>query len=160
MEKPLTLHERKLLQAVQYGLPLSSTPYQDLAETLGTPVEQLLSTLRQWKADGRIRRAGAIVNHFQMGHGAGAMVVWQVPAERVDEVGKLFASEAPVSHAYARPARPHWPYNLYTMVHAADDDQLRQTIEAMSRQSGIREFRQLKTVRELKKVPPTYIVEH
>ena len=159
MESNLSDLERQVLGAIQHGMPISAQPYQDLADTMGIAPEQLLQVLRDWKADKRIRRLGAIVNHFQMGYGAGAMVVWNVPQDRADQVGQQFASFSKVSHAYRRPSKKHWPYNLYTMVHAASADELEQTIREMSRQSGITEFRALKTVRELKKVPPTYILE-
>jgi siroheme decarboxylase len=153
----LTNLERKILDAIQSGLPMSPWPYEELSKTIGIPANQVLDTLRQWKAEGKIRRLGAIMNHFQMGHGVGAMMVWKVPENRIDSIGELFASFPAVSHAYLRPVAEQWPYNLYTMVHARDDRELEGTIEAMSRQSGITEFRALKTIRELKKVPPTYI---
>jgi len=151
--------ERRILSAVQHGLPLSRTPYEDLAEQIGISTEELLRVLRRWQEEGKIRRSGAIVNHFQMGRGVGAMVVWKVPDDKVDGVGELFASFSEISHAYLRPAGKQWPYNLYTMVHASDESELKAAIQKMSEQSGIEEFRVLKTVRELKKVPPTYIVE-
>ena len=155
----LSVLEKKILSAIQYGMPMSLSPYQDLAGQIGITPEQLLGMLRDWKADKRIRRLGAIVNHFQMGHGVGAMVVWSVPDERVLEVGELFASFPKVSHAYQRPLRKQWSYNLYTMVHATSKEELETTIRTMSKQSGVAEFRDLKTVKELKKVPPTYIIE-
>lgn len=159
MKTTLNAVEYKILGAIQNGMPLSRTPYEDLSRDIGIPVEELLQTLQQWKAEKKIRRLGAIVNHFQMGHGVGAMVVWQVPEDETDRIGKLFASVPKVSHAYLRPSNEQWPYNLYTMVHASDEDELTTTIEAMSRESGIVNYRALRTERELKKVPPTYIIE-
>jgi len=157
MKMTLTVLERNILGAIQSGLPLSRTPYQDLAGMIGIPVEELLGILRRWRADGKIRRVGAIVSHFKVGQGVGAMVVWKIPENRIDSVGELFASFSAVSHAYQRPSTAQWPYNLYTMVHAHNDRELDKTILTMSHQSGLTEFRALKTVRELKKVPPTYI---
>jgi DNA-binding Lrp family transcriptional regulator len=159
MKMVLSVLEKKILSAIQYGMPMSLSPYQDLADKIGITAEELLGMLRDWKADKRIRRLGAIVNHFQMGHGVGAMVVWSVPDERVQQVGELFASFPKVSHAYQRPLRKQWSYNLYTMVHATSKEELETTIRTMSKQSGVAEFRDLKTVKELKKVPPTYIIE-
>ena len=159
MKTALNEIERKILGAIQNGMPLSRTPYEDLSKDIGIPKEQLLQTLQQWNVEKKIRRLGAIVNHFQMGHGVGAMVVWHVPESETDRVGKLFASVPKVSHAYLRPSNEQWPYNLYTMVHAGDDEELMTTIKTMSRESGIEDYRALKTVRELKKVPPTYIIE-
>lgn len=149
--------DRKLLCALQSGLPLSPAPYRDLAAQVGITTDELLTVLKQWKADGKIRRIGAILNHFRTNHGCGAMVLWHVPEDCINTVGTLFSGLANVSHVYQRAAKPQWPYNLYTMVHAADVDEMNAAIETMSTQSGMTEFRALKTVKELKKVSPTYI---
>jgi DNA-binding Lrp family transcriptional regulator len=154
----LNTFERKIVAVIQCGMPNSLTPYEDMAEQIGISVEQLLDTLRAWKAQGKIRRIGAIVNHFQLGYGVGAMVAWDVPHDKIESIGQLFASFTAVSHAYQRPAAPGWPYTLYTMVHAATTAELDSTIRKMSQASGVEQFQALKTVRELKKVPPTYIV--
>lgn len=159
MKTTLNDLERKILAAIQGGIPISRSPYQDISKNIGIPVDLLLATLRQWKVEGKIRRLGAIVNHFQMGHGFGAMVAWNVPDDRINQVGQLFASFSKVSHAYQRLSNDQWPYNLYTMVHACDNCELETTLNTMSAESGITEFRALKTARELKKVPPTYIIE-
>ena len=65
---------------------------------------------------GRLRRIGAMVNHFKVGSGAGAMVVWQIEPERVGQVGALLTGYEQVSHAYEGWTAKSWPYNLYTMV--------------------------------------------
>ena len=159
MKTILSDAEKKVLNAIQHGMPMTLEPYQDLADTIDIAPEQVLQMLRDWKNDKRIRRLGAIVNHFQMGHGIGAMVVWNVPEKDADQIGQQFASFSKVSHAYRRPSKKNWSFNLYTMVHATCADELEKTIRDMSSQSGISEFRALKTVRELKKVPPTYIID-
>ncbi|MHC5088549.1 MAG: Lrp/AsnC family transcriptional regulator, partial [Planctomycetota bacterium] len=56
-------------------------------------------------------------------------------------------------------SQEQWPYNLYTMVHATSKKELTETIRTMSQKSGIAEYRALRTIKELKKVPPTYIIE-
>ena len=43
------------------------------------------------------------------------------------------------------------------MVHAANDDELVDTIERMSKTCGISSFRVLIKERELKKAPPRYV---
>lgn len=159
MKTILNALERKILGAIQHGMPMSRRPYQELSQKIGIPVGRLLETLRQWRAEGKIRRLGAIVNHFQMGHGAGAMVVWSVPEGEIDRVGELFASFSDVSHAYQRPSTPAWPYTLYTMVHASTPEGLNAALQKMSKASGIEKCHVLRTLRELKKVPPTYILE-
>ena len=151
--------ERRLLSEIQHGFPATSTPYKDIAEKIGVDVEDVLEILNNWKKDGRIRRIGAIVNHFKVGLKAAVMVVWQVEDDRIEEVGKVLASFPEVSHAYERPTNDRWPFNLYTMVHGHKADDVKDTIVNMSAKAGIRNYKQLKTIRELKKVPPTYIYD-
>lgn len=149
--------EKKILMAVQDGLPMSLTPFKDLALQIGISVEQLLAVLKSWQREGKLRRVGAVVNHFQVGRSAGALVAWDVPASQIDRIGELFASFSEVSHAYQRPSAAGWPYSLYTMVHADSEDRLHSTIMAMSQAGGITSYRELKTLKELKKSTPVYI---
>jgi siroheme decarboxylase len=152
--------EKIVLKVLQRGVGRTRFPYEEMAKEANMDIEQLLCVLREWKACGKLRRIGAIVNHFKAGLGAGAMVVWLVPQNRVEEVGKLFASFEQVSHAYERVTTENWSYNVYTMIHAADAEQLQQTVQLMSAKSGIKEFEILITEKELKKVPPTYVFEN
>ena len=55
MQSPL---DRALMQATQTGLPLTPTPYADLANTLGVSEAEVMVRLSTMHADGRLRRAG------------------------------------------------------------------------------------------------------
>ena len=159
VEDQLSDVERRVLAILQCGLPSSRNPYRDIAEQAGIEVEELLSILRKWKEQGILRRIGAIVNHFKVGLGAGAMVVWRVPPERIKEIGRMLAGFEQVSHAYERRTTENWPYNLYTMVHATSPQEAGETVRRMSEACGVSDYRILDTERELKKAPPTYIIE-
>ncbi|MBN2317232.1 MAG: hypothetical protein JXM79_25125 [Sedimentisphaerales bacterium] len=149
--------ERRVLSAIQGGFPRSQTPYQDMAEHVGISTEQFLTVLKNWKQEGKLRRVGSIVDHFKVGLSGGAMVVWRVEPQRVEQVGTILAGFREVSHAYERQTNEHWPYNLYTMVHGADGQQIGKIVERISRACGVTDYRMLTTIKELKKVPPTYI---
>ncbi len=151
--------ERRILAALQNGLPDSRTPYADLAREIGISTEELLTTLEAWKQGGKLRRIGAVVNHFEVGLGEGAMVVWKVEPDRVAQVGEVLAGFKEVSHAYERQTAPGWDYNLYTMVHGTTQKAVRRTVERMSQAVGVSDYQILATRKELKKVPPRYIQE-
>jgi len=156
--------ERKVLAVIQEGFPNSQSPYKDMAEKAGMEAEQFLSVLKKWKQDGKLRRIGAVVNHFKAGFGVGAMVVWQVEPEKVEKTGQILAGFKEVSHAYERRISENWPYNLYSMVHGENVQSVEQIIKKMSEACGacgcgVSEYRVLFTEKELKKVPPTYIVK-
>lgn len=157
MAKPRNDVESRVLAALQGGLPRSRTPFCDLARAIGISTEELLHVLDGWSKDGTIRRFGAIVDHFQVGLGNGAMVVWRVEPERVTQVGAVFAGFEEVSHAYERETVPGWEYNLYTMVHGTTPEAVRQTVARMSEAAGVSEYLILSTRRELKKAPPKYV---
>ncbi len=159
MAKAISDLECRILAALQDGLPNSRTPYADLARAIGISTEELLSTLEAWKEQGKLRRIGAVVNHFQVGLGEGAMVVWKVEPQRVAEVGAVLAGFEEVSHAYERQTAPGWDYNLYTMVHGTTPEAVRETVERMSQAVAVSDYQILATRKELKKVPPKYIQE-
>ena len=80
--------------------------------------------VRAMLADGRIRRIGLVPNHYALGYLANGMSVWDVDDDRVDALGERVGALPGVSHCYRRPRRlPHWPYNLFAMVHGRSRDE-------------------------------------
>jgi DNA-binding Lrp family transcriptional regulator len=157
MVENLSDTENKILAVLQQGFPKSPTPYRDIAGQAGIETDQFLAVLEDWKQKGLLRRIGAIVNHFKVGFGAGAMVVWQVEPQHVQQVGEILARFKEVSHCYERSIGRNWPYNLYTMIHAENPDDIQDIVKRMSQACGVEKCRILVTEKELKKVPPTYI---
>ena len=150
--------ERKILAVLQGGFPRSPTPYKDTAKRVGIETEQLLNILKDWKREGKLRRIGSIVDHSKIGISGGAMVAWRVEPENVERVGTKLAGFKEVTHAYERKISENWPFNIYTMVHGADIQEVEQTVERMSQAAGVSDYRILTTKKELKKVPPTYVI--
>lgn len=159
VENKLSDVERKVLAVLQGGLPKSTTPYKKLAAQAGIEPDELLYILNQWKQHGKIRRIGAIVNHFKVGLPAGAMVLWRVEHERIENIGPRLAAFEQVSHAYERRTPGNWQYNIYTMVHAKSPEEAREIVRKMSETCRLKDYKILHTQRELKKAPPTYIIE-
>jgi DNA-binding Lrp family transcriptional regulator len=159
MKNQLSDIEKKILAVLQEGFPRTQTPYQDIARFVGIDTQRLLEILKKWKSEGKLRRIGSIVDHFKVGYSGGAMVAWKVEPERIEQVGMKLAGFTEVTHAYERITAQNWPYNLYTMVHGTDIQEVEQTVKCMSQAVGVSDYRILETEKELKKVPPTYITE-
>jgi len=149
--------EKKVLEVIQKGFPLSRNPFDDMAAQAGMNTREFLQILEKWKQDGTIRRVGAVVNQLKAGLGASAMVVWKVEERQVEKAGKILAGFREVSHAYERETADNWPYNLYTMVHCDTIKNLENVVRKMSKDAGIIDYKILLTEKELKKVPPTYV---
>ena len=127
-----------------------------MAEKLGLDEDQLLEALRGLCDRGVIRRYGATLRHQRTGYTANAMAAWQVEEERVEAAGKKMASFRQVSHCYRRDPQPDWPYNLYTMIHADDEDSCREIARRMAEAAGVERHTLLFSRRELKKTSMVY----
>jgi len=115
---PLDEDDWRLIRATQAGLPLVAQPYRQLADSLQLPEDMVLARLGSMLEQGVIRRIGAVPNHYAIGYRANGMAVFDVADELVDELGQQLGQLDCVSHCYRRPRHlPHWPYNLFAMVH-------------------------------------------
>jgi hypothetical protein len=66
------------------------------------------------------------------------MVVWDVPDARVGELGRTLGQLPFVNLCYRRPRRlPDWPYNLFTMIHGQNREQVVARIEEMVERFGL-----------------------
>jgi DNA-binding Lrp family transcriptional regulator len=152
----LTELQQKIIASLQQDIPVVPEPYAAIAEDLGISEERLLAELQRLCDRGVIRRFGATLRHQKSGYGANAMAAWQVDEARIEEVGRKMAAFKEVSHCYRRNPTDQWPYNLYTMIHAADDKSCRETARAMAEAAGIDTYTLLFSVRELKKTSMQY----
>lgn len=111
--------DRKILAAIEDGLPLIERPYQAVADQLDLTQSEVIERLDHMKASGIVTRFGCVVRHEKLGYRSNAMAVWDVPDDRVDDVVKSFARHPKVTLCYRRLRhRPVWPYNIFCMVHA------------------------------------------
>ncbi|MEW8509165.1 MAG: AsnC family protein [Candidatus Thiodiazotropha sp.] len=107
-----------LVQAIQGGLPLVEQPYKQISRELNITEAEVIRRLGRLLETGDIRRLGVVVRHRELGYRANAMVVWDVPDDRVSEIGQLLGRQSCVTLCYRRPRRPgRWPYNLFCMIH-------------------------------------------
>jgi hypothetical protein len=87
-EAPGAELDRRIVLATQGGLPLVPRPYAAVAETSGVAEGLVRERLAAMLADGRIRRIGAVPNHYAIGYTANGMSVWDVDDSVIDAVGE------------------------------------------------------------------------
>lgn len=129
--------DRRIIMATQSGLPVVAEPYRQVADQLGITTQLLMDRLEAMKQDQRIRRIGAVPNHYKLGYTANGMSVWDVDDAIIDEVGKQIGELEMVTHCYQRPRfMPEWPYNLFAMVHGHDREEVLNKVEEIARLLG------------------------
>lgn len=154
--KALAPGDVELIREVQDDLPLVPEPFTPSAERLGLGLDDLFARLGRLKAIGHFRRMAAVLYHRKAGFKANAMAVWQVPDERIDELGPVFGSFRSVSHCYQRPVYEDWPYSVFTMIHGKTPDECQAVMDAISEATGITEYATLYSSTEFKKTRLRY----
>lgn len=129
--------DREIIRITQQGLPLVREPYQAIAAQLGISTQQLIERMQAMTDNGIIRRSGVVPNHYKLGFTANGMSVWNVPEEKITEIGMTIGALDFVSHCYQRPRfLPEWPYNLFAMVHGRSKDEVRDKVEIIANMLG------------------------
>lgn len=152
----LSEQDKQIIIELQNGLPLASRPFEIMSKRLNMTEVSLINRIAYLKENGYIRRFGAAVRHRELGFTANAMVVWDVPDHKTDEVGRIMATFKEVSHCYQRPRHQGWPYNLFTMVHGQSREECIKTAEQISLAVDIKKFDMLFSTAELKKSSMRY----
>ncbi|MDC8786430.1 siroheme decarboxylase subunit beta [Roseateles koreensis] len=139
---PVAAEDRALAACVEQGLPLVARPYAAWASAIGWDEARVQASLHRWLAQGSLRRFGLIVRHHELGFGANAMCVFNLPDECVDAHAQLLAQQTGVTLCYRRSRAPGWPYNLYCMFHGRERGEVQQWLAQAVEAAGLDGFEQ------------------
>ncbi|MDR2944439.1 MAG: AsnC family transcriptional regulator [Methanosarcinales archaeon] len=143
--------DEKLIRLTQDGIEFTHAPFEKAAAELGISEEEIVRRLKRLTEERKIRRFGASIGHIALGFTANGMGVWDVPEDKIEEIGQKMASFHEVSHCYRRPRSDEWPYNMYTMIHGRTTEECLAVAENISTAVGISEYKLVFSERELKK---------
>jgi DNA-binding Lrp family transcriptional regulator len=147
--------EAQLGKIIQGKIPLVKKPFGKIGAEMGLAEREILNTINKMMKDGTIRKFGAILRHQKAGYTRNAMVLWAVPAAKIEEVGKNFSLLPKVTHCYERTPAFEGKYNLFTMVHFQDQDPGKE-VEKLVEASGIEDYKILESLEEFKKSSMEY----
>lgn len=132
--RPLDELDRRLVVALQEGIPLFIRPFSVLASRVGCDESEVIERVRSWSDEGLIKRFGVVVRQPEPAVGVDALLVHDVPDQEAEVIGERLAAEPGVSLCAQRQrALPGWPYNLFCMVHGSSRD------EVMDKIAGLRD---------------------
>ena len=155
----LTGTEQAIIRELQEDLPLVPRPFDTMANRLGMAAPELFAKASEFQDRKIMRRYSAVLHHRRSGFKANAMIVWNVPPERSEEVGMIMAQHSAVTHCYERPTFPDWPYTHFTMVHATSQEGCEEIGREIGEATGITDRLFLYSTREYKKTRVRYFVE-
>lgn len=147
--------EQRIIRAIQSDLPLTSRPFQALAEANDLEEDDLLQFIKN--QSGRcVRKYVATFHHRRLGVSCNAMTCWRVDEQSIKDVGALMRKETTVSHCYSRDVAPAFLYNLYTMLHGPNRAFVASAARRLADRSGCRRYIMLESTREFKKTRLRY----
>jgi DNA-binding Lrp family transcriptional regulator len=103
--------DRRIVNGLQGGFPVSERPYREAAAELGIGEDELIQRLSLLLDGGVLSRFGPLYDAERMG-GAVTLAAMSVPDERFEEVAGIVNGFPEVAHNYARDHR----LNLWFVV--------------------------------------------
>lgn len=154
MEK-LNSEEKKIACLIQGDIPMVKSPFEEMGASCGIPAVEIVNISQSFLEKRIMRRFGAVLRHQKAGYGKNALVIWSVPAEQTEKIGKIFSSFSFISHCYERKPAFRKKYNIFTMLHSKNENLL-SLIKDMAIATGINDYLILESIKEYKKTSPEY----
>lgn len=125
--------DRKIINGLQGGFPISPRPYLDAAKTLGIEEEDLIARLSRLNESGALSRFGPLYNAERAG-GAVTLAAIEVPQERYEEVATLVNAHDEVAHNYER----SHTLNMWFVLAVEDPDDIDHVNAAIEKEIGLK----------------------
>ena len=123
--------DRRIINTLQGGFPISAHPYADAATRLGIDESNLLQRLQRMLDRGLLSRFGPLYRAERMG-GAVTLAAMQVPPEDLDRVAGLVNALPEVAHNYQRAHR----FNLWFVVAVDRQPRIAEILDRIRAESG------------------------
>jgi DNA-binding Lrp family transcriptional regulator len=157
--QPYDEFDIEVIRATQGDMPVIPEPYAPAADKLGIPVDRLLAHMAQMQERRLLRRVAAILFHRRAGFSANGMGVWNVPDDKITELGPQMAAFRGISHCYQRPTYEDWPYSVFTMAHGRSKDECDAILDSIATHTGIEDRATLYSSTEFKKIRLLYFTD-
>lgn len=127
----LSTLDQRLLNDFQRDLPLSPTPYADIANALGIPEQEVIDRLKALQQSGVVSRVGAVFQPKRLG--ASTLAAMTVPQTKLEQVALIISAYDEVNHNYQRDHH----YNLWFVVTAESDAALQAILNDIELRTGL-----------------------
>jgi DNA-binding Lrp family transcriptional regulator len=124
--------DRRIINSLQGGFPISELPYRDAAAAIGIDESQLIARLASLLDSGALSRFGPLYDAEKLG-GAVTLAAMEVPQERFDEVAATVNGFPEVAHNYERDHR----LNMWFVIAAEGHRRIAAVIAAIQAATGL-----------------------
>lgn len=124
--------DRRILNTLQDGFPISHNPFAEVALQLGLTEEDLIARIGRLREIGAVTRFGPFYDAAAMG-GAFCLCAMAVPAARFDQVLTLVNAHPEVAHNYERSHR----LNMWFVLACERPEGITRTARVIEEETGI-----------------------
>lgn len=124
--------DRRIVNALQDGLPVIERPFAAAAEGLGIAEDDLIERIKTLIDDGVLSRFGPMYHAERLGGGL-TLAAISVPEDRFDEVASTVNAFPEVAHNYARDHE----LNMWFVLATERPDRIGQVIAEIEAATGL-----------------------
>ncbi len=139
--------DRELLMKAQYEMPITETPFKDLAEKLDRPVEHVIEKLKEYLQTGVVKKVGPQLNYRAFRAISHAALVGAEVRDNLEIVVRRINAERGVKHNFLR---EHDVYNIWFTIKAPSRGELFERTRALMEECGVENYVVLPSVRVYK----------
>ena len=123
---------KQLLNNYEEDVPLSSTPYRDIAVQLGVEEDEVLEAFQALSEQQLISRIGPVIAPNCIGNSA--LAAMAVPEAELPRVAEQISRYPEVNHNYERENH----FNLWFVLIAGDEAHLQAVVDDIETQTGFK----------------------
>jgi DNA-binding Lrp family transcriptional regulator len=124
--------DRRLINAVQGGFPITDRPYAEVAERLGLDEDDVIARLARLLREGVLSRFGPMYDAERLGGGL-TLAAMAVPEHRFDEVAAIVNGFLEVAHNYRRTHA----LNMWFVLATERPERIREVIAEIAAATGL-----------------------
>ena len=124
--------DRRIINNLQGGFPLSDRPFSDAAAELGASEDQLMERIGTMLKDGRLSRFGPLFNVEKMG-GSFSLCAMRVPGDRFEELVDQVNSLPQVAHNYER----DHAFNMWFVLATESKEGIAEAVREIKHATGL-----------------------
>ena len=127
--------DRKIINVLQSGFPLTKEPYAEVAAQLGITENELITRLQSLLDNKILSRFGPMYDAQKMG-GSFSLVALRVPEENFDAVTEVVNSYSEVAHNYQR----DHDFNMWYVIATETPGQIGEVNRDIEQRTGLKVY--------------------
>jgi DNA-binding Lrp family transcriptional regulator len=137
--------DRKILNAIQSGFPITARPYEELGRRLALSEKEVLHRVKRLKEEGIIRRIGGNFHSTKLDF-TSTLCTAKVPEEKLEHFVDVVNRYPGVTHNYLR----NHEFNVWFTFIAPSTEAIDHSLKEISEVTAVKDVHSLPAVRTFK----------